>query len=377
MKIGVDVTFALDGHRTGIYYHVYHSLRALAPIAGGPLALFANTFGRRLGRGRRAALEVAFDGLPIQYWPRPWLPYRLRSWFSPLRKLDVLYHNQSGNFPPLSTAANVYLVPDLIPLVLPVYEGPLRGSLREFCEAASKHGQAILVSTEYVKGEVARVLGVEPGRVHVTPLAAGPRFKPLPPEAFRPALAKVGLENTPYVLYVSTLVPHKNHLALVRAYARLRRREPALPHKLVLVGAKWLGYEPVFEAVRELGLEGQVLHLGYVDEPEAFYNGADLFAFPSLAEGFGLPPLEAMACGTPVVCSDATSLPEVVGDAALTVPPEDEEGLCEAMRRALTDRPLHAALRQKGLERAAGFSWERNARETLAACQRACQRVRG
>jgi glycosyltransferase involved in cell wall biosynthesis len=373
MRIGIDVSFVRDGNRTGLYYHLHHLLPQLARIAGDPLTLVANTAGRKLDESKRASLRDAFPGLRIRSWPAPGIPYRFRHWFSPLSKLDVLFHNQGGDLPPLTTGANVYFIPDLIPLVFAWYGEEHRRYLRDFCAATTKHAQAVLVYSDYVKAQVVQELGIREDLIRVTPLAAAPRFRPLPREDLRPALARAGLGDTPYILYVSTLEPRKNHLTLVRAYARLRRLEPALPHKLVFVGAKWLGHESIFEAVRELGLDGEVRHLGYVDEPEVFFNGADLFVFPSLAEGFGLPPLESMACGTPVVSSEATSLPEVVGDAALLVSPEDEAALCEAMRRVLTDRALHTTLREKGLRRAASFSWQRNARETLAGCELAYQ----
>jgi glycosyltransferase involved in cell wall biosynthesis len=370
MRIGIDVTFATGGFRTGLYYHLRHLVAELGRLAPGP-SLVVNATGR-VDRQQRAHIRADFPDAPVRFWRRPGRLSRVLSWLSPLRKLDVLCHSQGGHLPPLRRGANVYFIPDLIPITLPFYGDGHRRFLSAFCDEARTNGDAILVYSEYVKGQVVKMLGIEADRIRVTPLAAGPQFRPLARQAIQPALARAGLASTPYLLYVSTLEPRKGHVNLLRAFARLLRREPALPHRLVLVGARWMGEEAIFAAIRTLGVEDRVVYLGYVDELEALVNGADLFVFPSLAEGFGLPPLEAMACGTPVVCSDATSLPEVVGDAGLLVPPEDEEAWCEAMRRTLTDRTLHGTLREKGLRRAASFTWQRTAQETLAGCELAC-----
>jgi glycosyltransferase involved in cell wall biosynthesis len=135
-----------------------------------------------------------------------------------------------------------------------------------------------------------------------------------------------------------------------------------------VVGARKWKYSPIFETVKQLGLENHVHFMGFVPEDElpALYNGADLFVFPSLYEGFGLPVLEAMACGTPVITSNVSSLPEVAGNAALLVDPYNVDELADAMRRILSDPALAADLRARGLERAQQFSWERTAQETLA-----------
>ena len=137
--------------------------------------------------------------------------------------------------------------------------------------------------------------------------------------------------------------------------------------KLVIGGAKGWFYGDVFARVEELALGGQVMFPGYipVSELPLWYNAAELFVYPSLYEGFGLPPLEAMACGTPVVTANTSSLPEVVGQAGLTVDPLDVEGLAEAMRRALDDAALRQEMRGRGLQRASGFSWTKTAQETV------------
>jgi len=187
------------------------------------------------------------------------------------------------------------------------------------------------------------------------------------PEALR---RKRGLPQR-MILFVGTLEPRKNAETLIRAYARLRRAS-AIPHRLVLAGGRGWRYEGLFALVEELGLQDDVLFPGFVpyDELPLWYNAADLFVFPSLYEGFGLPPLEAMACGVPVVVSSVSSLPEVVGDAGLLVDPLDVEGLAEAMARVLNDGALRAEMRGRGLARAERFSWLETARGTVRVYER-------
>ncbi|MGH9195500.1 MAG: glycosyltransferase family 4 protein, partial [Acidimicrobiia bacterium] len=224
---------------------------------------------------------------------------------------------------------------------------------------------------------IVQTLGIPETDVHVTPLAAGPPFRPIEDRAvLARELEAFGLRETPYILYVGTIETRKNHEVLLRAFDRLKRLEPSLRHKLVFIGPKWHGHEAVFAAISRLRLDSQVLYLESVPRLELLYNGADLLVFPSLYEGFGLPPLEAMACGTPVVTSNTTSLPEVVGDAGVMVDPRDEEAVCEAMRRVLTDGRLRELLVTKGLERAGTFSWKRTTEQTLEVCRLAHQRFR-
>jgi glycosyltransferase involved in cell wall biosynthesis len=169
------------------------------------------------------------------------------------------------------------------------------------------------------------------------------------------------------ILFVGTIEPRKNIARLLRAFARAKRAA-RLPHRLVLIGARGWKYAEVDQTIVQENLASDVLFVGYVPQEELpyWYQAADLFVYPSLYEGFGMPPLDAMASGTPVVTSNAASLPEVVGNAALQVSPTDETALSEAIIRALTDNALRAEMIARGLEQAARFSWTRAARETTA-----------
>jgi glycosyltransferase involved in cell wall biosynthesis len=226
--------------------------------------------------------------------------------------------------------------------------------------------EAVITISEQSRRDITKYLPVEPEKVTVTKLAASRNFLVMPDDEVIPVLKRHQI-SYPYILYVGSIEPRKNLLRLLEAYRQLRLW--STKWRLVIIGARnyWKS-SPVMDHVAEFGLEQCVRFTGYVPDEDlpALYNGADLFVFPSLYEGFGLPVLEAMACGTPVVTSNSSSLPEVAGDAALLVDPYDVEAIAAAMVRVLADPDLAEALRQKGLRRAGEFTWERTARETIA-----------
>jgi len=196
------------------------------------------------------------------------------------------------------------------------------------------------------------------------------------PQEIKTVCKKYGIEG-PYILHVGSVQPRKNLGRLVEAFAQLKDVVDGL--MLVLAGRESWGYRSLKRRIQQLGLEDRVILTGYIpdDDLVLIYNGASVYAFPSLYEGFGFPALEAMACGTPVVCSNVSSLPEIVGDAALTVPPTDVNQLTNALRRLLTEPELHENLRQRGLARANQFTWEACGRETLQVLEEAAGVVAG
>ena len=286
--------------------------------------------------------------------------------------------------PLLSPCPSVVTIYDLSFLLYPEsFKRSKRFYLGLFTRLSARRARRIIAISESTKRDVVRLLGVPPEKVEVVYCGIDDAFRPLPPQswgergevaAFR---SKRGLPER-FILFVGTIEPRKNVARLIEAFANLQTCKPA--HlKLVIGGAKGWFYEDVFARVEELGLEGEVMFPGYipVSELPLWYNAAELFVYPSLYEGFGLPPLEAMACGTPVVTANTSSLPEVVGDAGLTVDPLDVEGLAEAMRRVLDDEALRQEMRKRGLQRAKGFSWTKTAQETVQVYRRAmeCENV--
>ena len=291
-----------------------------------------------------------------------------------LRRLRIdVFHGMDHVGIPLVGRTGKYVVTiyDVIPLILPETFTPRHRTIVRFALARiRREAERVIVPSHATKRDVVRHVGLPEDRVVVTPGGCESRFRPVHSEgALRRVAARYGLPSR-YVLAVGTLEPRKNLTALLEAFARLRRGRALDPRlRVVLAGARgWLD-EPIFRTVRALGLERAVHFPGFIDDDDlpAVYSGAALFVFPSLYEGFGLPPLEAMACGVPVVTSNVSSMPEVAGDAAVLVDPRDVDGLASAIARVLGDAALRASLRAAGIARARQFSWETTARRTLDA----------
>jgi glycosyltransferase involved in cell wall biosynthesis len=271
----------------------------------------------------------------------------------------------------------VVTVHDLIPLLLRErYERgrPLRYRVQRALERrVLARARLLLADSERTRLDLERLLGIDATRVRVAPLGVSARFRPAAAAETAALRARHGLAH-PYLLYVGGIDPRKNVPVLLEAYGRLRATQPEAPD-LVLAGD--MEHDPHLPALHaqaqrlKLGEAFRVLGFAQDEELPALLAGALAFVFPSSYEGFGLPPLEAMACGTPVVATSAGSLPEVLGDAALLAPPDDTDGLAAALARITGDEALRATLRARGLERAAGYSWERTARATLAAYREA------
>lgn len=236
---------------------------------------------------------------------------------------------------------------------------------RYFYSRLNRASHYITIS-DTVKQEMVKYLSLSPENITVTPLGVDDTFRPIPPPLLKGALSKYALKSGSYILYIGTLEPRKNITNLLRAYALLSRwsREQ---YPLVLAGGMGWLMEGLDTEIAKLGIQSTTIKTGYVPREDlpSLYSGATVFVYPSLYEGFGLPPLEAMACGTPVITSNVSSLPEVVGEAGIQVPPEDVERLSEEIESLLGDDQRRTFLIQKGLERAKQFTWEKCAGMTL------------
>lgn len=230
----------------------------------------------------------------------------------------------------------------------------------------ARRADAVLTDSDHSRGDLLHYLGLRPDFVQVTGCGIDPRFAPVDDQAMQQAVIDRYKLPTPYLLYVGSINARKNIARLLEAYARVRERHPQL--NLVIGGKRQWQTRAIDETLERLRLTDHIHFTGYVSDTDlpALYSAATAFVFPSLYEGFGLPPLEAMACGTPVITSNVSSLPEVVGNAALLVDPYDVQALTRAIERIVQDEALRADLRQRGLGRAQQFSWAEVARKTCA-----------
>jgi glycosyltransferase involved in cell wall biosynthesis len=232
-------------------------------------------------------------------------------------------------------------------------------------EYAIKKADVIVTVSEFSKREIMNVYKVSDNRIRVIYNGVGEEYFPRT-QGIDEVKIKHGIRGK-YILFVGAIEPRKNLLALIRAYNDLRQiiREE---YRLVVIGVKRYGSEEILKKIEPLRLGSDIIFTGVVSREDLplLYSGAELFVFPSIYEGFGMPVIEAMACGTPVIASNLTSIPEVAGDAALLIDPRDAGEIAEAIEAVLSDNTLKGRLSHKGKERARLFSWERNARETMA-----------
>jgi glycosyltransferase involved in cell wall biosynthesis len=240
---------------------------------------------------------------------------------------------------------------------------------RRFCTLqtlrASRFADALICVSQSTADDLRRYLHVPKERVFVIPEAAGPEYRRVADrQRIAATLARFDIHEN-FILFVGTIEPRKNLAALIEAFARLKQDYSRQEWLVIAGGRGWLD-EEVFQRVEELDLTRSVRFLGYVstDELAVLYSSCRAFVYPSLYEGFGLPVLEAMACGAPVITSNASSLPEVAGDSALTLDPESPESMADAMNSVLGDRSLRSELRHKGMERSRLFSWHKTAQLT-------------
>jgi len=321
--------------------------------------------------GRSASSWVGTMPARFTRWPtdQPVLRIVWEQVFLPavcVRERLSLLHGLAFVSPLLCSCQTVITVHDLSFALFPeFFRGPNGTYLRLFTRMACRRAAKVIAVSENTRADVMRLYGVPSERVAAIPHGVSPTFHPRPAAQVAEFRRARSLPDH-FILFVGTLEPRKNLVRLIEAYSNLKCQIPNT--QLVLIGGKGWYYSQIFAAIERMDLKDRVTFVGYVPNEDLplWYNAADVFAFPSTYEGFGLPVLEAMACGTPTVTSTASSLPEVAGDAAVTVPPDDVEALSAALHRALTDAVLRQELSSKGPARAATFTWEETARRTVA-----------
>ncbi len=368
MHIGIDA-HAIGAQQGGNETYIKQLIIALAELDS------TNRYTLYLANAQaaaawRAGFARAHPNFEIRQIPQPtplvrvplYLAYELRR-----HPVDVLHVQFTA--PPFCAAPVLATIHDLAFEHLPeTFTRRGAWQLKLTVRRTAQRATRIATVSEYSRQDLLRTYKLPPEKVVVTYNGSAAHFTPTPttPDEAAQLKARFGITRD-FILTVGSLQPRKNLVRLIRAYARLRAERPAFTQQLVIVGRKlWLHHE-IFAEVARQPWAADVILTGYVADEDlpSLYRAAAVFAYPSLFEGFGLPPLEALACGTPVVTSNNTCLPEIVGTAALTVDPYDEAALADGLLRVLQDETLCGQLRAAGPERAKLFTWRAAAEKTL------------
>jgi glycosyltransferase involved in cell wall biosynthesis len=313
-----------------------------------------------------AAKEIVLAGRSKLWWDYVQLPLAVR------REGVDLFWTPSYVVPFPIRCKSVATVLDLAYFTFPEsYQSLDVLYMRTAIPGSFRRASALLAISEHTKRDIIRLFPFTEGKVAVTYLAASSKYRRIVEERVLNKVRDKYSVHGPFIFYAGSISPRKACPLLLQAFAILKEKKQ-IPHRLVFTGGWRWGSAKEFSLIKTLDLKEDVMILGDVPAQDmpSLYNSADLFVYPSLYEGFGLPVLEAMACGCPVVCSKLTSLPEVAGDAALMVDPRDIPSLANAMYRALTDPQTRTSLIEKGLARAALFTWQETARKTLEVFER-------
>ena len=368
MHIGINALYLLPGKVGGAETYTRNLVKWLLAVdPHNTYSIFINE--ESAGIFEALAPGIAVVPCPIKATRRPvrilWeqcvLPFQVRS-----RKIDVLLSTGLTS-PVICPATSVLVIYDLQHENQPQnFSKVYLQFLKSIIRASAKSADAILTISNHVKNDVTKYYHIRPEQIEVTYLGVDRElFKADRAPLTREMREKYRLPDR-YLLYAAASLPHKNHARLFAALKHAKKQIPAL--KLVLIGARDKGEDTLAKEIRRLGLEEDVVLLGWIpfEDVPSIYQGCEAFVFPTLHEGFGLPVIEAMACGVPVICSHIEPLIEVAGDAALFVDSLDSEAIGKAIVSLLNDPSARAVLVQKGYQRAREFTWEATARKTLS-----------
>ena len=365
MRIGFDAT-AIPALRAGAGNYIYHLIHALSQVdRENEYFVFAQKTqvqDLQVSNKNFNVIAVPVHGRALRLlWEQVTLPRYVRQ----LRL--ALLHSPHYTMPLLAQVKSVVTFHDMTFFLFPHlhrlhYRVPFQNMIRWSADRADR----IITVSDSTKHDTQRCLNVSPQKLITIPLAASTEFRPVSEAEAATFCERQRLEIRKYICFVGVLEPRKGISVLINAFAKLAKEFSDLT--LVIAGKKGWMYDDIVAAAKNLGLSERVRFLGYLDETDliCLINGAKVFVYPSLYEGFGIPVLEAMQCGTPVITTNVSSLPEVAGDAALLVGPNDSEALVQALRQVLTQPELAKAMSERGMARAKTFEWKRTATETLS-----------
>ncbi len=367
MRIGIDASRLAVALRTGTEHYSWEIVRALGAIdERNAYTLYCNR------------PPAALPPLPTNFTLRPiplryaWSHGRL-SLEMILRAPDVLFVPAHA-LPLVSAPRSVVTIHDLGFLRHPeAHTRAQRLYHRIFTRLSARRATHIIAISEATKRDLQHFYGTDDSKISVIYHGVDSRFRPIDSRAaIEAVLGRYGIRS-PYLLFVSTVQPRKNVTRLIEAFARARQQTGMREATLVLAGKRGWMAEEIERRANELGLADRVMFAGYVADADlpALLSGALAYVIPSLYEGFGMTVLEAQACGTPVLASNVSALPEVVGDAGVLVDPYSIDSIADGLAQLLTDSHLRLRLRERGLARVRGWTWERAARQTLAVLERA------
>ncbi len=372
MTIYIDVSAAAH-QRGGMARYAESLARAMLARHGAE-----HSFGLFYNRDRHTRTLAGLDGVAMRSVHCGYKPWRMAVWMGQLASIGFnrllpdaeLYHATEHLLMPLRGVPTVLTVHDLIYRMFPAYHKRLNyWFLNAAMPVFARRADALVTISQSSKRDLMRLYGIPDDKISVIYEAASPHFRPASPREVAEMRSRCGLPER-YLLALGTIEPRKNLIRLVAALRILRQRHPDLA--LVVVGtAGWL-YQDFFQTVEKLDDPRAVLLAGYVADADlpAVISGASVYVLASFYEGFGLPILEAMACGTPVVCSSTSSMPELGGEAARYFDPYDSDSIVAELEAVLADEELRTEMRERGLLQASRFSWEQAADQTYGVYRR-------
>lgn len=367
MKIGIDAR-AADWYRgTGIGNYTYQLIKNINTLksANDYLLFLPEKFNCDFDFNPNIQIKNIANEQKNDFWNEVNIPNILQG-----SEVELYHIPQNGIGLPIDLdCPSVITLHDIIPYKMPETVGPryIEIFLREMPNIIKKT-DAIITVSNYSKEDIASTLNFPREKIYVTHLAAESIYRPLNKEMCRNFLKQNYYIDKDYILYIGGYSPRKNIIGLMESFARLIKEDKKDLY-LVIVGTKGISYPIYKEKAEKLNITSNVIFTGFIplEHLPIFYNGAKVFAYPSFYEGFGLPPIEAMACGTPVITSTATSIPEVVDDAGILIPPDDIDSLYISLLNVLEDTILREKLINSGFKRSAKLSWESTAINTLNA----------